>query len=184
MPRTCTVCHHDDRVAIEGELAADKLRRRIAAKYGSSESALRRHQAHVAKRLARAAERRHAQADRALVEIEQRNGRADDDLVERLLELSRETAEILRHAREGRQHGLALKAIARAESQLELQARLLGRLQQAASAQINILSFDPQMRAFLEDPRARHMLEMARRIYAMTDEEKMQFLARHRLDRG
>jgi hypothetical protein len=53
---------------------------------------------------------------------------------------------------------------------VELVARLRGELQ-ATTTQINILAFDHQMRAFLEDPRARHLLEATRQISLMSEEE-------------
>jgi hypothetical protein len=46
-------------------------------------------------------------------------------LLDRLLDLSRETSEILHEARTSGDHEVALKAISRAEKQLELQAKLL-----------------------------------------------------------
>lgn len=133
--RTCTICHHDERPAIEQAIVAGKPYRRIAAQYGTSEGALRRHRAaHVASRLARAVERRDAETDRAVAAVEQRNERADTELLDQLLAISEETRAILREARGRGENGLALKAIARVESQVELQARLLGQLKDSRLA--------------------------------------------------
>lgn len=52
-----------------------------------------------------------------------------DTLLDRLKELNAETRAILKETREGGNHDLALKAIARVEKQLELEAKLLGELQ-------------------------------------------------------
>ena len=62
-------------------------------------------------------------------------------LLDRLIALSRETAAILREAREGdeKDNELALKAIARAEKQIELQARLLGELKDTATVNVLVL---------------------------------------------
>ena len=63
-----------------------------------------------------------------------------DSLLERLLVLHQETLAILDEARTGnaKDNALALRAIARAEKQLELQARLLGELQDGASVNIAV----------------------------------------------
>ncbi len=45
MPRTCTVCAHPERAAIDKALVADAPNRRIATKHGVSEAAIRRHKA-------------------------------------------------------------------------------------------------------------------------------------------
>jgi len=44
MPRTCTICSHPERPEIDRELASESTpNRRIAARYGVSEQAIRRH---------------------------------------------------------------------------------------------------------------------------------------------
>lgn len=43
MPRTCTICSHDDRLAIESLLAAGKPYRGIARQHGVSDDAITRH---------------------------------------------------------------------------------------------------------------------------------------------
>jgi FixJ family two-component response regulator len=55
MPRRCSVCTHRERPLIEQEFVASQPVRRIAARYGLSEQAVRRHRAaHVPPALARA----------------------------------------------------------------------------------------------------------------------------------
>jgi hypothetical protein len=63
-----------------------------------------------------------------------------DSLLDRLLSLNAETMAILKEARAGRikDNELALKAIARAEKQLELQGKLLGELNEAPT--VNLLA--------------------------------------------
>ena len=65
-------------------------------------------------------------------------------LLERLRAINRETTGILQAARESQNHGIALHAIARAEKQLELEARLLGELNESAKVAvgINVASYD------------------------------------------
>lgn len=117
MARTCTICQHPDREAIDNALLEGKLsNRRIAAQCAVTENALRRHVAagHLPKHLAKAQEA--GEVAKA------------DTLLARLKALNAETRAILSEARAGQDNALALKAIARCEKQLELEARLLGEL--------------------------------------------------------
>ena len=117
MPQTCTICRHKDREAIDQEILAGDPLRNIAEQFGISLTALHRHkQSDIPAAL--------TQAKQAAEETQA------ETLFDRLRELNRETAAILREARAlaTRDNDLALKAIARAEKQLELEARLLGEL--------------------------------------------------------
>ena len=108
MPRTCSICSHPERKAIERSLVDGEPFRHIAARTGTSTAALQRHkQSHLPKALAKA---KQAQ------EIAR-----GDSLLERLRELNHETTEVLRAARQEQNHELRLKAIGRAEKQLELE---------------------------------------------------------------
>ena len=116
MPRTCTVCGHPKRAEIDHALIRPEPLRTIAANYGTSKSSLERHRdkclpAHLLK---------------AKEDGETRNATA---LVRELQELARKTGDILSRAMREKNDGLALKAIARLEKQLELKARLLGDLE-------------------------------------------------------
>jgi hypothetical protein len=128
VPRTCVACRHPLRETIDSELVAGVPVRHIAAHTGTSPTGLQRHRAHLAPRLARAVERRAAVTERVVAEAEERTERADAELLDQLLQVSEETRAILRETRERGENGLALKALARLESQIELQARLLGEL--------------------------------------------------------
>lgn len=125
MPRQCALCARPDRAELDRLLiSGEASNRRIAARCDVSESSVRRHVAsHIPGELAKAREV-HEQV------------RADD-LLGRLLELNRETMAILSEAREGKAHDIALKAIARAEKQIEIQGELLGELNRAP--QVNVL---------------------------------------------
>lgn len=124
MPRPCTVCAHPDRDAIDRALVAGEPNRRIAARRAVSEQAVRRHKDdHLPAHLARA-HAADAEADA-------------DDLLARLRSLNRETADVLREAKGAKDHELRLKAIARAEKQIELEGRLLGELRDGAT--VNVL---------------------------------------------
>lgn len=124
MPRTCSICTHERREAIDRAIVDVEPYRSIAERFGVSIGAIARHKAgHLPSTLAKAREAEEV-------------ARADD-LVGRLMELNRETWAVLREARRVGAAELALKAIARAEKQIELQAKLLGELQQEGT--VNIL---------------------------------------------
>ena len=120
----CSICIHPAREAIDLALVAGESGKKIAAKYRDiSDDSLTRHRAaHLPRELAKAKE---AEVVRA------------DSLLDRLLALNRETAAILREARAAKDNELALKAIARAEKQIELEGRLIGELSEGQT--INIL---------------------------------------------
>ena len=92
--------------------------RSIAAQFGVSASALlRHHDEHLPAGLVQSVKA--AEISRA------------DDLVDRLVEIARETQAALERARDAGDDELMLKAVARAEKQIELQAKLAGQLQAA-----------------------------------------------------
>ena len=125
MPRTCTICTHPERETIDLALMGNNPLRDIARQWRVSKDAVARHKAdHIPIHLAKAEEAREVTTA--------------DDLLGQLLSLNRETITILREARTGKDkdNELALKAIARAEKQIELQARLLGELKDTT---VNVL---------------------------------------------
>ncbi len=145
MPRTCTVCSHAERQAIDIALVAGEPYRSIAKRFATSPEAMWRHkETHLPTHLSRAEEAREAtQAD---------------SLLDQLLHLNRETMAILKEAREGetKDNEIALKAIGRAEKQIELQARLLGELKDTATVNVLILPEWQQLRTIVLDALADH----------------------------
>lgn len=139
MPPVCTVCRHPERDAIDAALVnAVGTFRDIAGRFGVSKTAVHRHGAdHLPAHLAKAAEA----ADYA----------ASDSLLDRLRGLNRETADVLKAAKSAANHDLRLKAIARAEKQLELEARLLGELQEGATINVVLSPEWAMVRALLLD---------------------------------
>jgi hypothetical protein len=97
---------------------------------GTSITALHRHKkSHIPKILAKATMAREVAES--------------DSLLERLRQLNRETQDVLRAARDKGAHELRLKAINRVEKQLELEGKLLGELNDGASAQIDVQVLAP-----------------------------------------
>ena len=125
MPRTCTVCTHPERRAIDQELVAGHLvNRRIAARHRLVESSVRRHAAnHLPASLAKA-----AAAEDVAHAI---------DVVRQLKAINGACLAVLDGARRTGDGELVLKAADRVQKQIELQAKLLGELDERP--QINLL---------------------------------------------
>lgn len=115
MPRVCTICQHPQRAAIDHALVAGEALRDIAGRFGVSKSALERHKAeHLPDTLVRAQEA--AEEAAAL------------DVLQQLRAINQAALAVLRDARAAKDGDLALKAVDRILRQIELQAKLLGDL--------------------------------------------------------
>ncbi len=115
MSRTCTVCAHRERHAIDAAIVAGTPNRRIATQHGLSEAAVRRHAAeHLPASLVAAAG---AEETRQAL-----------DVLQQLKTINGAALTVLRDARAAQDGDLALKAIDRIQRQIELQAKLLGEL--------------------------------------------------------
>jgi hypothetical protein len=125
MPQICTICRHEKRDDIDRALLDGESFRNIARRTATSATALCRHKTqHIPRSLALAKE--------TAEEIQA------GTLFERLRSVGRVTEEILREARGAKNHTIALQAIGRIERQLELEARLLGELDDSARVAIGI----------------------------------------------
>ena len=107
MPRSCTICSHESRDAIEDAFIAGTPKRRIASHYGVSERAVRYHL------------RKHLPALLALARDAERAARADS-LLDRIEALQSRTLAILEATEETGEHRTALAAIREARGNLEL----------------------------------------------------------------
>lgn len=127
MARTCTICQHPDREAIDKALLAGKLsNRRIAAQCDVSEIALRRHVAagHIPKQLAKAQEANEvAKADTLLAQV----GALRDKALA-----------ILDKAERAGDLKTALQGVREAKGCLELLARLQGQLLEQQAIHLKI----------------------------------------------
>ena len=138
MANTCSVCRNEKREEIDEALLRGEPLRSIATRTACGAASLQRHKkAHLSALLSKAkgAEvvRANALQDQIAVQ-ESTEAQHGDTLLTRLRTLNEETASILREARAAgtRDNGLALKAIQRLERQVELEARLLGELNEAS----------------------------------------------------
>jgi hypothetical protein len=124
MPRTCTVCEHPEREAIDRALVGETSNLSVSSLFGVSESAVRRHKAN------------HLPAKLVMAEKAAEVAQADD-LLQQVRDLQARTLAILEAAEHTNQHRTALSAIREARSNLELLAKLLGELDERP--QVNIL---------------------------------------------
>jgi hypothetical protein len=124
MPRTCTVCEHPEREAIDRALVGETSNLSVSSLFGVSESAVRRHKAN------------HLPAKLVMAEKAAEVAQADD-LLQQVRDLQARTLAILEAAEHTNQHRTALAAIREARSNLELLAKLLGELDERP--QVNIL---------------------------------------------
>ena len=124
MPRVCTVCTHPDRPAIDQALVNRRPFRHIAAQFRLSASALvRHHDEHLPAALAKAQE-----AEDVAHAI---------DVLGQLRAINAATLAVLADARKRGDGDLALKAVDRVQRQIELQAKLLGELDERPT--VNVL---------------------------------------------
>jgi hypothetical protein len=143
MARSCSVCAHDRRQEIDKALVTGTTHRNVAERFRLSPSAVYRHKrGHLAARLKRAFE---AKETRQAVELvqHQTQERAKEvgqalDIVQQLKAINGACLEVLQKARTDGKHSLSLQAVDRIHRQIELQAKLLGELQETGP-QVNVL---------------------------------------------
>jgi hypothetical protein len=114
MSRTCSICTHPDRVAINAALANQEPFRHIADRYGTSTTALQRHKAE------------HMSAD--LARVQQAKQDEDYDLLTQIRGLRSKAIGILLKAESVGDLRTALLAIREARGCLELLAEMEGEL--------------------------------------------------------
>jgi hypothetical protein len=125
MPRSCTICEHPEREAIDQALVAGVSSTEISGRYRTiGERAVRRHKAN------------HLPAKLVMAQQAEEVAEAGD-LLDQVRDLQARTLAILEAAEETSQHRTALAAIREARSNLELLAKLLGELDDRP--QINVL---------------------------------------------
>jgi transposase len=124
VPRSCTICEHPEREAIDKALVGGTSNRSVASQYDVSEAAVRRHKSN------------HLPAKLVLAQQAEEVAEADE-LLDQVQDLQARTLAILEAAELTSQHRTALSAIREARSNLELMARLIGELDDRP--QVNVL---------------------------------------------
>src|SRR5918995_7323781 len=122
MPRTCSICSHGHRDAMEDAFIAGQAKRRIASQHGVSERAVRYHM------------REHLPALLALARDAERAARADS-LLDRLEALQSQTLAILDAPEDQR---TALAAVAQARRNLELIAEITEQLDRRGTVNLEL----------------------------------------------
>ena len=133
MPRRCTICTHPERHAIHKALVGGGTFRNIAGRFRISTTALFRHKRdHLPVHLAKAREAE--EIDEAI------------DVIQQLKAINAACLEVLTKARASNNDSTLLRAVDRIQRQIELQARLLGELQEGRAVNIVVLPEWQRMR--------------------------------------
>src|SRR5215217_8391184 len=98
MPRSCTVCEHPEREAIDRALVGGASNLSVSSLFGVSESAVRRHKAN------------HLPAKLVMAQAAEEVAQADD-LLQQVRDLQARTLAILEAAEGSKEHRTALAAI-------------------------------------------------------------------------
>lgn len=152
MARPCTICCHPKREAIDKALLENAAGLRVVAKrFEVSLAALWRHQTrHLPATLARGfaagaaplKSETDSQAKRIAehaVAVEARQERHAIDTVQQLRAINAACLEVLREARTSGKSMMLLQAVDRIARQIELQAKLLGQIQDGATVNVAVL---------------------------------------------
>lgn len=114
MPTVCTICRNPKRTAIDKAIVSGQSCRAISALFRVSEDAVQRHKPHLKKSVVKAAE---AKEEAGAL-----------DVLQQLKAINGAALGVLKKARDEGDGELQLKAIDRVQKQIELQAKLLGDL--------------------------------------------------------
>jgi hypothetical protein len=136
MPRSCTVCEHPERKAIDRALVAGASNRSVASLYNVSEASVRRHKAN------------HLPAKLVLAEQAAEVAEADG-LLDQVGDLQRRALAILDSAEQSGELRTALGAIREARGNLELLAKLLGELDERPVVNLNVSPEWMELRAVI-----------------------------------
>jgi hypothetical protein len=125
MPRSCNICTHPVREAIDEALVGGASNRSAASLYDVSEAAVRRHKGN------------HLPAKLVMAKAAEEVAEADS-LLERVRDLQYKALGILNKAEEAGELRTALGAIREARGNLELLAKLLGELDERPTVNITV----------------------------------------------
>lgn len=124
VPRRCTICTHPQREEIDRALVEGESFRNMARRFGVSLGALHRHRTHI--------------RDDVQQAIEAKAVRSGRSVLDRIRELNREARSLLEEARSRGRYAAAVQAIGAATRLLELEAKLLGELDERPSVNVQM----------------------------------------------
>jgi hypothetical protein len=134
MPRSCTICAHHERLAIDRALVDGKPFRYIATRWDVSTGALQRHKAeHLPAHLVRSKEAEELASA--------------DGLIAHLQELTEKARRIGSKAEDGGDYRTALSGVRELLRIVELQARLWGELDERPAVNVTVSSEWTELRA-------------------------------------
>jgi hypothetical protein len=136
MPRSCTICEHPEREAIDHALVGGASNRSVASLYDVSEAAVRRHKSN------------HLPAKLVMAEQAAEVAQADN-LLSQVRDLQQSTLDILAEAEQSKQYRTALSAIREARGNLELLAKLLGELDERPVVNLHVSAEWLELRAVI-----------------------------------
>jgi hypothetical protein len=145
MPRRCLVCLHPERAAIDRAIVAVEPFRHIARRFSISSSAVVRHKNnHLLPQIAKVRQVPDAPEAAALAAQAQREHEAEEatqalDVVRQLKAINAACLEVLTKARSAGNDATLLRAVDRIHRQIDLQARLLGDLQDAPTVNVLVM---------------------------------------------
>jgi hypothetical protein len=125
VPRSCTICEHPDREAIDRALVGDSSNLSVSSLFGVSESAVRRHKAN------------HLPAKLVMAQTAEEVAQADD-LLQQVRDLQGRALAILGKAEAAGDLRTALGAIREVRGNLELLAKLLGELDERTVVNLDV----------------------------------------------
>jgi transposase len=123
--RTCTICHHPERAAIEAALVAGTSYRHIASQFSVGYKSIERHATDHVKQAIKQSQTAKEEAQ-AL------------DVIRQLKTINSVTLHVLEEVRKAKEHMTTLYAVDRVMKQLELQAKLLGDLDDRPQVNITL----------------------------------------------
>lgn len=126
MPQTCSICRHPERADIDAVLLAGEPFRHIAARTGTSTTALQRHRSHIPVALADAV----TDARRVATVV------AGDTLLDQVAQLRDEARDLMALARRDGDYRTAMQGITTALRCIDLFAELDNQLDRRASVNI------------------------------------------------
>lgn len=147
MARRCTLCEHPDRIALDKALISGMPFRRVAARFSVSSSAAFRHKRdHLPKVLAKGMHSSAGKQDAYTAEIFrfQKEKVAEEtrhaiDAFQQLRAINSACLEVLTKARAAGKHSTLLRAADRVAKHIDLQARLLGEIQDAPTVNVLVM---------------------------------------------
>ncbi len=158
MPRVCTVCTHAARTTIDDRLVHGVPFRTIAEQYDVSPQALIRH--------------KNDHLPAAMIKAkEETDVRHAIDIVQQLKAINAACWQVLKEARDKRDHALVLRATDRVFKQIELQAKLIGELEQEGTTNITINAQWLSIRAVLVQALAPYPEARAAAAAALLEEQ-------------